>query len=419
MMRPVLTSLLAAALSLTPSCRKAAPAAAVPRDGTATFSADVAFLSAHTPVEVIEDAESGAKVALAPAWQGRVMTSTAGAKDPSFGWIHYANVEAGIRPEAERKGLDRHIHVFGGEERLWLGPEGGQFALFFAKGAPHEFEAWKTPAVIDTEPFEVVGRSQNSIRFARSATLANRAGTTFKVRIERAVQVLNQAAIAQLLEVPVPADMPTVGYRSTNVLTNAGEQPWTRESGLVSLWMLGMFKHGPEVTIVVPLAQGPGEPLRSDYFGAPSEDRLRVTANAIFFKADGMFRSKLGIPPTRSTGIAGSWDPGRGVLTIIRCGRPANAAELPWVRSQWKEHENPYDGEQIHVYNDGPAEAGAEQLGPFYEIETSSPALALEPGAAITHVNDTIHFTGASEALDPIARKVFGVSLKEVETAFK
>jgi hypothetical protein len=419
-MHPLLTVLLVAAAALGTACRESSePIGPVPRDGTATFSQDLAFLSAHTRVEVLADPVSGAKVALAPAWQGRVLTSTAGGEDDaSYGWIHYANIEAGILPEAQRQGLQRHIHVFGGEERLWLGPEGGQFALFFPKGVPYQFEHWQTPSLLDTEPFELVGRSETSIRFARTATITNRAGTGFRIRLERAVQILNKAAIAQLLEVPVPTDLATVGYRSTNTLTNVGDQPWTRESGLISLWMLGMFKHGPAVTMVIPLADGPGEPLRADYFGSPGKDRLRVTNKTVFFKGDGAFRSKIGIPPVRSTGIAGSWDPQRGVLTILRCDRPANAADLPWVRSQWRDHANPYDGEQLHAYNDGPPEPGSNPLGPFYELETSSPALPLAPNASLTHVADTIHFAASPEVLSPIAEAALGVTLKEIETAF-
>ena len=51
--------------------------------------------------------------------------------------------------------LAKHIHVFGGEERLWFGPEGGPFALFFPPKVEQTFANWKTPAAIDTEPFEV------------------------------------------------------------------------------------------------------------------------------------------------------------------------------------------------------------------------------------------------------------------------
>ena len=51
---------------------------------------------------------------------------------------------------------------------------------------------------------------------------------------------------------------------------------------------------------------------------------------------------------------------------------------------------NPYSGDALNSYNDGPLEDGS-QMGPFYELETSSPAAALKPGESITHSQITIH----------------------------
>ena len=91
-----------------------------------TFGDDVAFLKAHADLIVLTDATGAAKVALAATWQGRVLTSTAaGDGGPSFGWINRELIASGqVQP---------HINVFGGEDRFWLGPEGGQFSIFFAK----------------------------------------------------------------------------------------------------------------------------------------------------------------------------------------------------------------------------------------------------------------------------------------------
>jgi hypothetical protein len=72
----------------------------------------------------------------------------------------------------------------------------------------------------------------------------------------------------------------------------------------------------------------------------------------------------------------------------------------------------------INAYNDGPPEPGAKPLGPFFELETSSPALALAPGASYEHQQTTFHFTGSRETLDPIARKCLGVGLEAIEKAF-
>jgi len=114
----------------------AAWACVVLAQAAGTFGDDVAFLRAHTALRILQSADGRAQIAIAPAWQGRVMTSTAGGTaGASYGWINYEVVERGIVPESERQGLDKHIYVFGGEERLWLGPEGGQFAIFFPEDA--------------------------------------------------------------------------------------------------------------------------------------------------------------------------------------------------------------------------------------------------------------------------------------------
>jgi hypothetical protein len=385
-----------------------------------TFGEDVAFLEAHTKVHVLKDPDSDARVAVVPAWQGRVMTSTAGGDaGPSMGWLHRGNIAAGIKPEAEREGLAKHIHVFGGEERFWLGPEGGQYALFFPPPpAEYVFETWKTPALLDTEAFEVVSSDEVKVRFAKDAELTNRAGTLLRMRIERDVELLRKPAITGMLGLELPAGVSAVAYRTSNTLINRGSEAWLREKGLVSIWLLGMFKHGPGVTAVVPIKDGPGNAVNSDYFGPLEKDRLTTTDKAVFFKADGAYRSKIGVPPARSTGVAGAYDPERGVLTIVRAVPPPAADALPYVRSQWVDHKDPYAGDLINAYNDGPPAPGEAPLGPFYELETSSPALPLAPGEKLIHVQETLHFMGTAADLDPIATKVLGVSIAEITAVF-
>jgi len=80
---------------------------------------------------------------------------------------------------------------------------------------------------------------------------------------------------------------------------------------------------------------------------------------------------------------------------------------------------DPYAGDVINAYNDGPPEPGAAPLGPFYELESSSPAAALQPGESITHVHRTFHFTGDREALDSLARNLLSLSLSVIEAALR
>ena len=61
----------------------------------------------------------------------------------------------------------------------------------------------------------------------------------------------------------------------------------------------------------------------------------------------------------------------------------------------WEMQKEPFKGDVINSYNDGPPAPGQPPLGPFYELETSSPALApVARRARHTHVHRTFHFVG-------------------------
>lgn len=392
-----------------------------------TFGGDVRFLAEHTEVIVLGD-DAGPQIVVAPAYQGRVMTSSAtGSDGTSYGWINDEQVAAGVDPEAQ-------INVFGGEERFWLGPEGGQYSIFFAPGARFEFAAWQTPPAIDQANYVVVDPDNNrsaprddarrGVDFRHEATFKNYSGTEFVVQIDRRIELLSPDEITQTLGVEA-GDIAAVGYRTTNRLTNRGDNAWTKESGLLSIWLLGMYKHGPQTTAVIPFREGPvdelGPVVNDDYFGKVSSDRLKVADGVIYFKCDGQQRGKIGISPQRALPICGSYDATRGVLTIVKYNGP-DQGTTDYVNSMWEIQEHPYQGDVVNAYNDGPPGPGLEPLGPFYELETSSPALALAPDASGVHIQETYHFEGHSDAdrgrLDKLAQELLGVSLQQIEAAF-
>src|SRR6185436_14035285 len=82
-------------------------------------------------------------------------------------------------------------NAFGGEDRFWLGPEGGQFSLFFAKGDPQTLEHWQTPAPIDSEGFDVARRSVDGCLLRKKMKLVNASGTTFELELQREIRVLS------------------------------------------------------------------------------------------------------------------------------------------------------------------------------------------------------------------------------------
>jgi len=194
---------------------------------------------------------------------------------------------------------------------------------------------------------------------------------------------------------------------------------WERKTGLLSIWMLGMFNPSPSVIIVIPVKPGDeqiiGPKVNDNYFGKISGDRLKVSDDHIFFKADGKNRGKIGIPPLRATGVMGSFDSDNRILTLLICRLPDGKKD--YVNSSWQIQENPFSGDALNSYNDGPLADGS-QMGPFYELETSSPAADLKPGESLSHIQYTLHLTGEAQELDKVARKVLGVSLEDITGAF-
>jgi hypothetical protein len=393
-------------------------ASSEPMENTpSNFGEDVAFLKKHTDAIVLRRGD--AAVAVAPAYQGRVMTSTAtGDGGNSFGWLNYKLIAKGVVPPEEAKGtLESKIHVFGGEERFWLGPEGGQFGIFFAPGAKFDFADWKTPPALDTEAFDTVSSDDTKAVFARNFMVTNQSGTKFDVGVERTVRLLDREQAAQALGVTIPEDLPFVAYETVNTITNRGEKAWDADTGLLSVWILGMYKPSPSTVMAIPFREDGAGPVVNDaYFGKIAPDRLKVGKGVVFFKGDGASRGKIGIPPSRSTPFAGSYSPDLGALTIVRCEPVSKDGR--YVNSMWEKQENPYAGDVINAYNDGSPAPGEPPLGPFYELETSSPGAELAPGASLTHKQVTVHFAGQPEQLDPIAEAKLGAGIREIRDAF-
>ena len=384
------------------------------------FQDDIDFLKDFTNVILLR--KGLAAVAVAPAYQGRVMTSTYEEETgPSFGWINRSVISQGIRPELERKGtLQEHIHVFGGEERFWMGPEGGQYALFFEPGARFDFSDWKTPAAIDTDSYQVVAQQEDSVSFHHLCNFQNYSGTQFHVGIDRTVSMLEEKDLEMILEQDVPQGLYFVGYKTVNRVTNRGKDPWVPQTGLLSIWILGMYNPSPRTTVVIPLQKGKNMDLRNrvndEYFGPVPNNFLCVRDDTVFFRGDGSRRGKIGVDAKFSRGVLGSYDAVGKVLTLVTY----NVQESPfgYVNSMWNLQDEPYVGDVINAYNDGPSEQGGAPLGPFYELETSSPAAALGPNEAMQHVQQTWHIKGPDEQLKVVAKRLLGVDLSDIEKGF-
>ncbi len=375
-----------------------------------TFGYDLKFLNEHQKTVVLKRDE--AMVALIPGYQGRVMTSASdGMKGMSYGWINYKLIESGEKAA--------HFNNYGGEERLWFGPEGGQFSIFFAPGVPFTFENWQVPAPIDTDSFDLISADDTSAVFRKNIQLLNYSNVRFNLTVDRTVTLLTKSQIQTRTGISLPDGVQPVAYESNNVLTNTGKMPWTREGGLLSMWLLGQLISSPTNIVLAPFIEGDeaklGPVVNDTYFGKVSADRLIILKNLIMFKADGLERGKIGLSPLRAKNYIGSYDFGKKVLTVVFYNKPDT--HQGYVNSMWEIQKNPFSGDVLNSYNDGPLEDGT-QMGPFYELEDSSPAAALKPGENLKHINLTIHLTGDENALDGILKSLFGITAGEIRTSF-
>ncbi|MCY1722180.1 hypothetical protein OU798_17635 [Prolixibacteraceae bacterium Z1-6] len=373
-----------------------------------TYRYDIEFLKKHTsPIELIN---GDARVLISPEYQGRVMTSSAdGLGGLSFGWINHDLIASGE--------VLKQINPVGGEERFWLGPEGGQYSIFFKNGSSFDFENWATPACLDTEAFNVVSTNKTSAEFTKSIELVNYNNFKFHFDVVRKINLLDNNSIKTDLGIEFTEYVKAVAYQTSNQLKNTGNEVWKAESGLLSVWMLGMYNPSDEVTILVPYKTDAKSDyiVKDDYFGEIPKDRLVVKNGMIYFKGDGKERGKIGIPPQRALPVIGSYDAINKVLTVLKCEIPAGKTE--YVNSAWELQEFPYKGDAINSYNDGPLEDGS-QMGPFYELETSSPALSLRVDETATYKQTTIHFQGDEKDLDDLCQQIFNVNLAEVKSVF-
>lgn len=376
----------------------------------------IAFLKKHT--QVVELAGSGgARVAVCPAWQGRVMTATcAGDEGPSFGFVYKEFIESGK--------LNPHFNNYGGADRMWLSPEGGQFGLWFKPGDAQNLTNWFTPPALNEGAWAVAAApSSQACRMTQPMAFGNASATQFSLMVDREVRLASAADLGDWFGATVAKTLGgdgvrLVGYETINAITNQGPamQP---EKGLVSIWMLGMLNSSPRTVVMVPYRAGSEEKLgpvvKSDYFGAVPPERLKVTPEAILFLCDGECRSKIGASQRRARNVLGSIDFQASVLTLVQFTMPANPAEEMYLNNMWElPQAKPFVGDVANSYNDGPPAPGQKSMGGFYEIESLSPAKALATGEKLVHHHRTVHIQADMAVLSGLAKDVLGVDLAKV-----
>ncbi|MBZ5859526.1 DUF6786 family protein [Flavihumibacter profundi] len=373
----------------------------------ATYGDDLKFIKAHVPGAIeLMSADGSSKVLLAAGYQGRVMTSTAaGDSGASFGWLNYNLIAA---PEKKKQ-----FNPYGGEERFWLGPEGGQYSIYFKGKDSFNIANWQVPPVIDTEAYIIEKATDTSATFSKKTQLTNYSGTVFNLNIIRSIHLLDKADLARKLQTNISEDISMVGYETVNSITNIGESDWTKEKGLLSIWLLGMFTPSPETVVMIPFSpiENAKSYITDNYFGTVPPDRLHVKDSVLFFTCDGKYRSKIGLSPAIAKPLAAGFDFEKNVLTLVI---PTVHKNSPYVNSKWELQKEPYKGDVINSYNDGPLADGT-QMGPFFEIESSSPALELKKGQTGEYRQITCHLTGDYKSMKQLVSQLLGVNLDDIK----
>lgn len=377
-----------------------------------TFGYDLQYLSAKDSLlTVLKSADGQAQVIVSPTYQAKVFTSTAAGEDgQSLGYLNYKALD--------QEGLSEHMNGYGGENRLWIGPEGGSYSVFFRQGDEQVYANWYTPAPVDTEPWNVQTADKTSVAMAKEMEVTNYMGHTLRLRIDRSVRLLEPIEIASQLGVMPGADVRMVGYTTKNTLTNLNDFAWTRHTGTVCIWILDMFNTSPQALTVVPYNVGEetalGRVVTSDYFGVIPVDRLQVRDDLIFLKTDGKYRSKIGLNALRTKGIAGNYDPVAKRLTVSTFDVDHKAA---YLNQEWDPAKDPAVGDLFNGYNDGPLDDGSI-MGPFLELESASPGAFIHAGESLTHNHQVFHFTGDTKELSILTECLFGISVDSLVTVF-
>ena len=407
-----LINLIILIMMMSTSCNNPQSSSNVVRFEKGKFGYDLAFLSQKdNGLIVLSSNEEKAQIIVSPKYQAKVFTSTAnGLSGNSFGFVNYDVLNADE--------IDEHMNGYGGENRFWLGPEGGQYSVYFAKDAEQIFDNWHTPKPFDVEPWDVVSSDAKHVVMKKNMQVTNYLGKQIKLNVDRKISMIDPSVANRMLGIETNSELNMVAYQTDNMITNLNDFEWTKETGTICIWILDMFNPAPDAVTVIPFNEGDetlmGKIVTSDYFGEVPANRLKVQEDVIYLKTDGKFRSKLGLNGKRTKAIAGNYDPDSKRLTITTFDVEKDAI---YLNQEWNPAKNPLTGDALNAYNDGPLDDGSI-MGPFLELESVSPAAFLKPAQSLSHRHAVFHFSGEERDLNPIAEKLLGVSINEIKGAF-
>jgi hypothetical protein len=342
---------------------------------------------------------------IAPDLSARIMAvSLNGPLGENFGFV---------KPEAiANRGKDAQFNAYGGALRWWIGPEGGQYGVAFPPGTENfALNSWYISEEYNGKAFAVAYPQQEPATSALMGTecnVENASGARFRLGVTCRVSLLEEPGKpprrrSHTSRKPHGTDLKHLGYLSETTFENISSEPMRKETGLLSIWMLGMYAASPHTYVIAPFERrGTGKIVTDTYFSPDgiAGDRLIVNEKGgyLLFRADAKERSKIGLARLRASSMLGSIDLSRNLLTVWRF--PIRR-RMPYVNSLWEYQRLPYAGDVSNSYNDD------GKFGNFYELECSSHALALKPRERLTFPLEIHHYVGTGEALRRLSEKLF------------
>jgi hypothetical protein len=366
-----------------------------------SFLDDAGFLAKHADGQLVISGTGG--YVYTPSLQGRVMISAVDLSEPSQGFLNYDEVQAPTEGTA--------FTNYGGEDRFWIGPEGSEYSFYFDPKSEMDRDLWRVPTDLNNGPFH---STSSANRMERRLTLNNMQGNRFDLRVERSIETPTQTEVEEIVGA-LPEGARWTSFRSVNTVFNQGDDAWTRETGLPCIWILGMFKPGPNSLAILPFRTDSEDPdhgpaVRTEYFGELDQRRFRIENGFALLRVDSDFVSKVGILRNRARNVMAAFNPDTQVLTVVQF-TPVER-KSPYVSERWGTDVDPFYGDVVNSYNHG----GPEQ---FFELESSSKALELKPGKKYTHVSTTCHFRFETEAqLADAVWAALGLDWSKVQAAW-
>lgn len=332
------------------------------------------------------------RILISPQHQGKILISSyCGLNGIYNGWVNTVALED----------VEASLDKIGGEERLWLCPLGSQFSFYYQQIRPISDGNWKVPEVITNESYNVESINEDYVDLSKTMQLTNFIGRTFKFKIDRRISLFHKNDIEENLNIMLNDPSKFVAFETSNSLTNLDSIPWKKQTGLVGLWSAGMYQGTDDSVVIIPLKNNGQKSDVLTYLAPIDNTRFIVKNNTVLFKADGKYRSKIGIPPEIAPDIYGCYSETKNRLTIVQYKKHQDTLySNSYVRTQ----DEPYRGEAIPIYNNSEN---------FYELESNAPLKELKPNEKTTHWHRVYHFSDSINTLNNISKKLLFFDLNE------